>query len=190
MKHTQISQIMDNCKKLEALLKKHGYTDFKWINPKDIVVSQWVRMKCMFGCANYGRNASCPPNVPSVSECRQFFDEYSTAVVLHFEKTVAKPEDRHAWSKGVNQGLLKLEREFFISGYEKALLIDFNYEYEPLPGKFPFPGLGPFSLLDESYFNYYGKMMFKWVYWNMMLKGLELPLENQMIMAGKMRPSI
>jgi sulfide:quinone oxidoreductase len=79
---------------------------------------------------------------------------------------------------------------FICSGYEKALLIDFNYEVEPLPGKFPFPGLGPFNLLGESPFNYYGKMMFKWVYWNMMLKGLELPLEPQFTMAGKMRQSI
>ena len=79
---------------------------------------------------------------------------------------------------------------FICSGYERALLIDFNYKVEPLPGKFPFPGLGPFSLLGDSYFNYYGKMMFKWVYWNLMLKGSELPLENQMMMAGKMRQSI
>lgn len=78
---------------------------------------------------------------------------------------------------------------YICSGYEKALLIDFNYETEPLPGKFPFPGLGPFNLLGESTFNYYGKMMFKWVYWNLMLKGLELPLEPQFTMAGKMRPA-
>jgi sulfide:quinone oxidoreductase len=76
---------------------------------------------------------------------------------------------------------------FICSGYEKAFLIDFNYQYEPLPGKFPFPGLGPFSLLGDSYLNYWGKMMFKWVYWNMMLKGVELPLEQQLTMAGKMR---
>lgn len=76
---------------------------------------------------------------------------------------------------------------FICSGHDRALLIDFNYQVEPLPGMFPFPGLGPFSLLGESYFNYYGKMMFKWVYWNLMLKGNELPLENQMNMAGKMR---
>ena len=76
---------------------------------------------------------------------------------------------------------------FICSGYEKAFLIDFNYQYEPLPGKFPFPGLGPFTLLGDSYMNYWGKMMFKWVYWNMMLKGVELPLEQQMTMAGKLR---
>ena len=78
---------------------------------------------------------------------------------------------------------------FIVSGYEKAVLIDFNYEVEPLPGMYPFPGVGPMTLLGESHANYWGKMMFKWVYWNMMLKGLELPLETQMTMAGKSRPA-
>jgi sulfide:quinone oxidoreductase len=71
-----------------------------------------------------------------------------------------------------------------------AYLIDFNYDTEPLPGKFPFPGLGPFGLLKESPMNYVGKMMFKWAYWNLMLKGLELPLEPRFNIAGKMLPSI
>jgi sulfide:quinone oxidoreductase len=79
---------------------------------------------------------------------------------------------------------------FICSGYEKAVLIDFNYKVEPLGGKFPFPGLGPFSLLGDSNINYWGKMMFKWVYWNMMLKGLDLPLEAQFTMAGKLRPAL
>jgi sulfide:quinone oxidoreductase len=70
-----------------------------------------------------------------------------------------------------------------------AYLIDFSYDTEPLAGKFPFPGLGPFSLLGESQSNYFGKMLFKWVYWNMMLKGFELPLEPQFNMAGKLRQS-
>ena len=78
---------------------------------------------------------------------------------------------------------------FIVSGYEKAVLIDFNYEVEPLPGMYPFPGVGPMTLLGESHANYWGKMMFKWTYWNMMLKGLDLPLETQMSMAGKARPA-
>jgi sulfide:quinone oxidoreductase len=76
---------------------------------------------------------------------------------------------------------------FIASGFDKAILLDFNYEVEPLPGKFPFPGLGPFTLLQETLGNHWGKLMFRWVYWNMMMKGLELPLEPQMNMAGKMR---
>jgi predicted metal-binding protein len=108
---------------LEALFLKHGYTDFKWINSADLVVSQWVRMKCTFGCANYGKNASCPPNTPSVAECREFFSEYHTAVLFHFKKRVDKPEDRHTWSNEINQELLKLERAVFIAGHEKAFLL-------------------------------------------------------------------
>ena len=76
---------------------------------------------------------------------------------------------------------------FLASGFEKAILLDFNYEVEPLPGKFPFPGMGPFSLLQDTFGNYWGKMMFKWVYWNLMMKGLDLPLEAQMNLAGKLR---
>ena len=74
---------------------------------------------------------------------------------------------------------------FIESGFEKGILIDFNYDVEPLPGKFPLPGFGPFSLLKESAVNHWGKMMFRWVYWNMLLKGEEMPFESQMTMAGK-----
>jgi sulfide:quinone oxidoreductase len=71
------------------------------------------------------------------------------------------------------------------TGFEKGILIDFNYEVEPLPGKFPLPGFGPFSLLKESAMNHWGKMMFRWIYWNVLLKGGEMPFESQMSMAGK-----
>jgi len=74
---------------------------------------------------------------------------------------------------------------FIESGFDKGILIDFNYDVEPLPGKFPLPGLGPFSLLKESAANHWGKMTFRWVYWNMLLKGEEMPFESQMSMAGK-----
>ena len=108
---------------LEKLIADHGYTDFKWIRPKDIVTAEWVRMKCLFGCKSYGRNASCPPNVPNVMECRRFFDSYATGVVFHFQKKIRKPEERHAWSKVVNQGLLTLERAVFLAGYYKVFLL-------------------------------------------------------------------
>ena len=74
---------------------------------------------------------------------------------------------------------------FIESGFGKGLLIDFNYDTEPLPGKFPLPGVGPFSLLEETKMNHYGKMMFRWVYWNLLLRGAELPIESHMSMAGK-----
>lgn len=74
---------------------------------------------------------------------------------------------------------------FIESGFDKGILIDFNYDVEPLPGKFPLPGIGPFSLLRESTANHWGKMSFKWIYWNVLLKGGEMPIASQMKMAGK-----
>jgi sulfide:quinone oxidoreductase len=74
---------------------------------------------------------------------------------------------------------------FIESGFGKGVLIDFNYDTEPLPGKFPLPGVGPFSLLEETKMNHYGKIMFRWMYWNFLLKGLEIPLDSHMSMAGK-----
>jgi sulfide:quinone oxidoreductase len=74
---------------------------------------------------------------------------------------------------------------FIESGFEKGILIDFNYDVEPLPGKYPLPGFGPFSLLQESAANHWGKMSFRWIYWNILIKGGEMPFESQMSMAGK-----
>ena len=74
---------------------------------------------------------------------------------------------------------------FIESGFGKGLLIDFNYDTEPLPGKYPLPGIGPFSLLQETVTNHWGKMMFRWVYWNMLLRGRALPLPAEMSMYGK-----
>ena len=74
---------------------------------------------------------------------------------------------------------------FIETGFGKGMLIDFNYETEPLPGEFPLPGIGPFKLLGESRINHYGKLMFRWVYWNLLLRGIELPIHAEMSMAGK-----
>lgn len=64
---------------------------------------------------------------------------------------------------------------FIETGNGKALLIDFNYTHEPVEGKFPFPGIGPLKLLKESRMNHMGKLAFRWIYWNMLLKGISIP---------------
>jgi len=74
---------------------------------------------------------------------------------------------------------------FIESGFGKALLIDFNNDVEPLPGHYPLPGVGPLTLLKESEANHWGKLMFRWMYWHVLLKGRPLPLPALMSMAGK-----
>ena len=71
------------------------------------------------------------------------------------------------------------------TGEGKGSIIDFNYDTEPLPGTFPLPGVGPFGLLRNTKMNHYGKVLFRWMYWHILLKGKELPIEAQMSMAGK-----
>lgn len=75
---------------------------------------------------------------------------------------------------------------FIETGHGKALLIDFNYTQEPVPGHFPFSKIGPLSLLKESHMNHMGKLAFKWIYWNMLLKGRHIPFVSAtMSEAGK-----
>lgn len=75
---------------------------------------------------------------------------------------------------------------FIETGGGKALLIDFNYDHEPVTGTFPIAGIGPLILLKESRFNHFGKLAFRWVYWNMLLKARPIPFVTaKMNEAGK-----
>ena len=76
---------------------------------------------------------------------------------------------------------------FIETGGGKALLLDFNYDTEPLPGTFPLAGVGPLSLLREKRLNHWGKLMFKWVYWHLLLRGRPLPVKTAMSMSGKQK---
>ncbi len=73
---------------------------------------------------------------------------------------------------------------FIETGFHKAMLIDFNYDVEPLPGHFPGPvGL---PLMKDSRLNHLGKLMFQWIYWHSLLPGRDLPgLHSSMPTAGK-----
>jgi len=75
---------------------------------------------------------------------------------------------------------------FIETGNGKALLIDFNYTHEPVEGTFPLPGIGPLKLLKESRTNHMGKMAFRWIYWNMLIKGRHIPfVSTNMTEKGK-----
>lgn len=79
---------------------------------------------------------------------------------------------------------------FIETGDRKALLIDFNYDTEPLPGRYPLPVVGPMSLLGESQLNHAGKLAFRWLYWNALLPGRPLPVPNRMSLRGKQLPEV
>ena len=111
---------------LETIFKDDGFPDFKWIDPEQIVVAQWVRMKCMFGCPNYGHKAACPPQTPSVTECQRFFNEYSDAVVFHLRLQNDNPEERAEWYKQMAMKFIELERRVFLAGFERVFSLLFG----------------------------------------------------------------
>jgi predicted metal-binding protein len=123
-RHPEVEIMSDGDRgQLESLFRVHGFSDYKWIDPKEIVVAHWVRMKCRFGCNEYGHNACCPPNTPPVAECLAFFREYREAAVFHFSTTVDEPEDRFEWTHGINSKLIELERVVFMAGNPKAFML-------------------------------------------------------------------
>lgn len=76
---------------------------------------------------------------------------------------------------------------FIETGFNKGLMIDFNYEVEPLTGHYPMPLVGPFSLLKETQMNHLGKLGFRWIYWNILMPGHHMPVSNEMSMLGKQK---
>ena len=107
--------------------------------------------------------------------------------VAHFQADVLT-ENVGRWIAGreLDPGFDGHANCFIETGFGRAVLVDFNYDVEPLPGMYPVPGVGPFTLLAESEANHWGKMAFRWIYWNLLLKGVDLSaIGPEMSMAGK-----
>lgn len=110
--------------------------------------------------------------------------------VAHFQSEVLEENLLRAMSgRSLFDGFDGHANCFIETGFKRAILIDFNYEIEPLSGKFPVPGIGPLSLLKESRLNHLGKLAFRWAYWNLLLPGRRLPISARMSMAGKVAPA-
>jgi len=107
---------------IEGVAKKHGFDDFRWVKPRDVVTENWVRMKCQYGCERYGRRGCCPPEVPSVADCRRFFDEYKTGLLLHSAIGFKDPKLRHRWGREMQKKAVALEREVFLADFHKAFV--------------------------------------------------------------------
>ena len=111
-----------NQDRLGDLFKEHELDDFKWIDPGEIVVSHWVRMKCTFGCPDYG-GAACPPNNPPVADCKRWISEYKDAVVFRFPKTTDSLDEYKEWLSKIKRQLIEVEKAVFLSGYVKVFLL-------------------------------------------------------------------
>jgi len=83
------------------------------IDPQTVVVAEWVRLKCQFGCDGYAQSLTCPPYSPEPSRTKRMLGDYERAAILW------EPEDCQA----LRQVAADLEKTLFLSGYYKALAI-------------------------------------------------------------------
>jgi predicted metal-binding protein len=87
-----------------------GALDAKLIDPKDIVVADWVRLKCQYGCGGYNRILTCPPFSPTAEQMRRVLQGYSRALFMRVPNETQATRDM----------LAKLERHIFLAGYHSA----------------------------------------------------------------------
>jgi sulfide:quinone oxidoreductase len=108
--------------------------------------------------------------------------------VTHFEGEVLVENIRRFLAGEELDGSYDGHANCFIeTGFGKAMLIDFNYEQEPVSGHFPATVGMP--LMKESRMNHLGKLMFQWFYWHALLPGRDIPgIGADMPTAGKKIP--
>jgi predicted metal-binding protein len=97
-------------KQFAELAVRMGAVDAKAIDPKSIVVKDWVRLKCQYGCGNYGKSLTCPPYSPTPEQTRKTLKDYSRAILMRVPDESTTSHDMIA----------KLERHVFLSGYHSA----------------------------------------------------------------------
>jgi sulfide:quinone oxidoreductase len=134
--------------------------------------------------------AKAAPNIFAIGDATNV-PASKAGSVAHFEAEVLT-ENIRRWLAGepLDPAFDGHANCFIETGHRKALLIDFNYAVEPLPGRFPLPVIGPMRLLRESRLNHLGKLAFKWVYWHVLLAGRDIPgVGARMPMRGKTLPA-
>ncbi|MCD4676153.1 MAG: DUF2284 domain-containing protein [Desulfobacula sp.] len=105
--------------------KQYGLESIQPFRVNNIVVAQWVNLKCRYGCSQYKANWSCPPATPDLAEVRTILSEYSTALMLvgHQNRNDFYKDSNRNRTEQVKywKGIVSLERMLFLKGYDKAI---------------------------------------------------------------------
>ena len=116
------SDLMDTFKEI--------HSDLAPVSTGQIVVAEWVRYKCRYGCPNYGRVLSCPPFSPTPGETKRLLAEYSTAVIIHAQTSPEPDRTPAQQHRHVNRcrdklhrSVIEMERSAFLAGYYKAFAL-------------------------------------------------------------------
>ena len=92
------------------------------LRARDVVVADWVRLKCLYGCDDVGRYRTCPPNAPPVEQMRRVIAGFERAVLVEVGPTVGADKS-DAESRRLNEAALALERELFLAGFHAAWMM-------------------------------------------------------------------
>ncbi len=107
-------------KELEEIALAGGATAIKRIEPKDVIVAQWVRNKCMFGCPLYGKRFTCPPYCSTPEETAAILSGYQDALLVQFSDLLREKQKVEPGRSMVHKVMYGMEKTAFLSGYEKA----------------------------------------------------------------------
>ena len=110
MKTLSEKSSLRNLESLAELALEMGAAQAKIIDAKSIVVGDWVRLKCQYGCGRYGRCLTCPPFSPAPEQTRKILADYSKAILIQVRDESILAHDL----------IVKLEREAFLCGYYSA----------------------------------------------------------------------
>jgi len=113
------ARLVRDLEALRALALKLGAEDARPVPASAVVVRDWVRWKCRFGCGEYGRRLTCPPYSPTPEETRRVLREYWVALLVKFGPCVEAGYD----GVNVHEVMFQLEREAFLSGYYAAFAL-------------------------------------------------------------------
>lgn len=100
---------LSNSELCKAVKQKSNVRDARIISPSDVETAAWVRLKCQFGCGDYGRSLVCPPFTPTSQQMREVLDSYRRAVLVHFTEEAR-----------IKATIVELERDFFLRGAWKV----------------------------------------------------------------------
>jgi predicted metal-binding protein len=105
--------------------KKYGLESIYPFSPEEILVAEWVQLKCRYGCSRYNKSWCCPPATPGPEKVREILSEYSQALLLvstrnsvpefYLDNSRKRAKLIRCW-----KGTVSLERVLFLEGYYKA----------------------------------------------------------------------
>jgi len=103
---------------------RYGLKDIVPFSSDQIVVSDWVHMKCRYGCSQYGTNWCCPPAAPTAEEARSVLRNYCLALLVEGQVRCGgfyrRPSQKRSLQVRCWKGTVTLERLLFLEGYYKA----------------------------------------------------------------------